>query len=151
MLREQIRSIEQDLSHFVKPTGEQAQQLLPATLVSLRERAQKCLEDFVATNRSEDMTQDLVEETASEDSPRQVARSVVAEVLYASSDVQTLAGQSFRCYYVTCRADQFGSGVALAMVGILRQSELSLYQFHLVYDTINLTRFVCTAFCNNKM
>ena len=39
-------------------------------------------------------------------------------------------------------SDQLNLGIALAMVGIVRHSTLSLYQLHLIYDTINLTRFV---------
>ena len=43
---------------------------------------------------------------------------------------------------ITSYSDQTCLGIALALVGIVRQSTLSLYQFHLIYDTINLTRLV---------
>ena len=94
-LQEEIQLVERDFSRLTEQIGKQAQQKLSTSLASLRESAQKYAHDFVQTNKSEEISQDHSKGTESKESPRQVARSVVANVLYSSSDAQTLAGWSF--------------------------------------------------------
>ena len=75
--------------------GEAVRQQLSVALVVYPKGAEYSIEDAVGTNRSGDITQHLVHETVHENSPWQIARSVIAEVLYTCNDIQTLNGQSF--------------------------------------------------------
>lgn len=94
-LRDEIQKIEHDLAHPTGQVEDKAQRFrqLSSNLAALREDAQRYLQDLTETNRSQEVPQSLVLENIYERSPRQEARSVVAEILYTSSDTQTLAGQ----------------------------------------------------------
>lgn len=94
-LRDEIQRIEQDLAHLTHQVKDKAQRFhqLSSILATLREDARRYLQDMTETNRSQEVPQSLVLENICERSPRQEARSVVAEILYSSSDTQTLAGQ----------------------------------------------------------
>lgn len=123
-LRDEVQRIEQDLIHSIHPTH-QAEKITqhfrdpPGTLCALHEHAREKMQNLVQ-NMCQELPQTFVDENIHESRSLQ-ARSIIADIVYFSSDVQTLAG------------------IALALVGIIRRSSLSLYQLHLIYDTINLT------------
>ena len=93
-LGDEIRKIEQDLAHLSHQMEEKAHHFrnLSTTLASFREDTNKYLKDFRKTVLSQDVPQKLLQENIHERSPRQEARSIVAEILYMSSDTQTMAG-----------------------------------------------------------
>jgi hypothetical protein len=93
--RDEIERIEQDLhilTHWVDEKEQHFRRLF-TDLTTLREGAQKYIQEFAKINSPLELHETHVLENIHERSPRQKARSVVAEILYFSSDVQTLAGQ----------------------------------------------------------
>lgn len=94
LLHDEVGRIEQDLDHLSHLFNEYILSLrqLSTNLAHLREVGRRQLRNLVGTEASGDVPQTLVEETIHEHSPRQEGRKVVAEILYFSSDVQTLAG-----------------------------------------------------------
>ena len=92
-LRDEVRRIEQDLAHLSHQVEEKARHFrqLSTNLAMLRENARKLLQDFVKSNEGQEDTQTL--ENIRETSTWQAARSIVAEIQYRNSDMQTLPGQ----------------------------------------------------------
>ena len=90
-LRDEMRKVEQDLTHHAHQIGEMAQRFrhLSTTHNALRDEIRRFVMEI---SEAHDMSPTLIQEHLQEDSPRQVARSVVADILYACSDTQTLAG-----------------------------------------------------------
>ncbi|MCJ1232885.1 hypothetical protein MMC14_000839 [Varicellaria rhodocarpa] len=93
-LGDEIRKIEQDLTRLSHQVKEKAHHFRSSStvLASLREDTQRYLQDFRQTVLSQEVPQKLLQENIYERSPRQEARSIVADILYMSSDTQTLAG-----------------------------------------------------------
>lgn len=92
LLCSEFEKFEKDLVHMVEENVRHVRQL-SKILFTLREDGRRQLHNLAAKSRSQNVPQTLVEENIHEGSPRQEARKVVAEILYFSSDVQTLAGE----------------------------------------------------------
>lgn len=94
-LRKEIERIGEDLRHLSYQLEEQARHVmeLSTSLTSLEEEARRHLRDLIRVNSPHEAPHALIQENMHERSPWQEARSVVAEILYFSSDVQTLAGK----------------------------------------------------------
>lgn len=93
-LRNEIARVEQDLAHIAREVQDKVQQFgqLSTILTTIRGDALRIIWDILETNGSQEINQTLVQENVQERSSRQEARSVVAEILYFSSDAQSLAG-----------------------------------------------------------
>jgi len=94
-LRKEIGRIDEDLRHLTHQLEEKARHVLElsTSLTSLAEEARRHLHDLTTVNAPHEVPHASIQENMHERSPRQEARSVVAEILYFSSDVQTLAGK----------------------------------------------------------
>jgi hypothetical protein len=101
-LHDEVERLQQDFGHLI---GENANHLRQLSIIlgTLRKDRKTHLEHLTKTKRSPKVPQTLVEENIHEYSPRQEARKAVAEILYFSSDAQTLAGQ--------CSFDQLDSAL----------------------------------------
>lgn len=87
--RNEIRKLKKDLS------GEKAELFsqLSTTLATLREEVRKQILDFVRAIHLEPAPQVLTQKDITERTLRQEVRSILAEILYSSSDAQALAGR----------------------------------------------------------
>jgi hypothetical protein len=94
-LRDEVKRVQQDITYLAHVVADKTRQFrkLSTIVATLREDARKQLQDLEVTIRSQNVPQRPVEDSIDKDSPRQEARKVVAEILYFSSDVQTLAGR----------------------------------------------------------
>jgi hypothetical protein len=95
LLHDEVERIQKDITYLARVVQDKAHRFkqLSTIVANIREDSRRQWQDLVATIRSQNVPQRLVEDSIDKDSPRQEARKIVAEILYFSSDLQTLAGR----------------------------------------------------------
>jgi hypothetical protein len=94
-LREEIHRVEHDISRLTERIGEKASPFkqLSTVLGVLHEEGREYVRQVATNDAPHELPHRELQEDIHERSPRQEARKIVAEILYFSSDVQTLAGK----------------------------------------------------------